>query len=138
MKAKKTEIVEQEQVNSDYEWLLMQSLSKYKGQWIAISNKKIIARDTHLKNVIKEASSVSSNTDPLYIQVPNKKEVKKMEKSVEMHEELKIGSIPREEIVSSSNAKVQEVLEKLDSDLTIRRIRAYSEVHSEWEDSGVW
>ena len=59
-----------------------------------------------------------------------------MEKSVEIHEELKIGSIPREEIVSSSNAKVQEVLEKLDSDLTIRRIRAYSEVHSEWEDSG--
>ena len=60
----------QDQLNSDYEWLLMQSLSQYKGQWIAVSEKKIIARDVSLKQVIKAVSSESLQNIPLYLRVP--------------------------------------------------------------------
>jgi len=62
--------VDQQQINADYEWLLMQNLSKYRGQWIAIWNKKIIARGHTLHNVIKKIDSLHLNTTPLYIQVP--------------------------------------------------------------------
>ena len=62
--------LDQGQLSSDYEWLLMQSLSQYKGQWIAVSEKKIIARDTSLKEVIKTISSIPLRNIPLYLRVP--------------------------------------------------------------------
>ena len=62
--------IDQKQINLDYEWLLMQNLSKYRGQWIAILNKEIITRDYSLKNVIKKVSSMRLKVSPLYIQVP--------------------------------------------------------------------
>lgn len=69
MKSKKR-IVDQEQIHSDYQWLLMQSLSQYKGQWIAVLNKKIVARDISLKQVMKTVSSLSLRNVPLYLCVP--------------------------------------------------------------------
>lgn len=62
--------VNQNQINSDYEWLLMQGLSQYKGQWIAVSEKKIVARDTYLKQVIKSISKLDLQNIPLYLRVP--------------------------------------------------------------------
>jgi hypothetical protein len=62
--------LDQNQLSSDYEWLLMQSLSQYGGQWIAVSEKEIVARDTSLKEVIKTASSLSLRNIPLYLRVP--------------------------------------------------------------------
>ena len=69
MKSKKKN-PDQDQLNSDYQWLLMQSLSQYKGQWIAVSDKKIVARDNSLKQVIKIVSSLSLHNIPLYLRVP--------------------------------------------------------------------
>lgn len=69
MKSKKR-VVDQEQIHSDYRWLLMQSLSQYKGQWIAVLNKKIVARDISLKQVMKTVSSLSLRNVPLYLCVP--------------------------------------------------------------------
>ena len=69
MKSKKNN-PDQDQLNSDYQWLLMQSLSQYKGQWIAVSDKKIIARGASLKQVIKMVSSISLRKLPLYLRVP--------------------------------------------------------------------
>lgn len=60
----------QDQLSSDYDWLLMQSLSQYRGEWIAVSEKKIIARDTSLKEVIKTISSMPLRNIPLYLRVP--------------------------------------------------------------------
>ena len=68
MKNKKA--LNQDQLSSDYEWLLMQNLSQYKGQWIAVSEAKIVARDNSLKQVMKTVSSTQSHNIPLYLHVP--------------------------------------------------------------------
>jgi len=62
--------VDQKQVNSDYQWLMMQSLSKYKGQWIAISEQNIVARDESLKNVQAKVNSLNLKNIPFYLRVP--------------------------------------------------------------------
>ena len=67
---KKMDEVRQEQINSDYEWLLMQNLSEYSGEWIAISERKIVARDKSLKKTIEKVKSLKLKTAPLFIKVP--------------------------------------------------------------------
>ena len=67
MKIDKTK---QEQINSDYEWLLMQNLSEYSGEWIAVSERKMIARDRSLKKTIEKVNSLKLKTVPLFIKVP--------------------------------------------------------------------
>ena len=62
--------VDQNQVNSDYQWLMMQSLSKYVGQWIAVSEKKIVARNESLKKVQDKVNSLNLKNIPLYLRVP--------------------------------------------------------------------
>ena len=62
--------VDQNQVNSDYQWLMMQSLSKYKGQWIAVLEKKIVARNESLKEVQNRINSLNLEKIPLYLRVP--------------------------------------------------------------------
>jgi len=69
MKAQKKK-VNQNQINSDYQWLMMQSLSDYKGQWIAVSNKSIVARDISLKKVLGIVTSLNIQDIPLYLRVP--------------------------------------------------------------------
>lgn len=69
MKSNK-QTADQQQIHSDYKWLLMQSLSQYKGQWIAVLDKKIVARDVSLKQVMKIVSSLSLRNIPLYLRVP--------------------------------------------------------------------
>jgi len=62
--------VNQNQVNSDFQWLTMQSLAKYKGQWIAVSEKKIVARNESLKNVKNKVDSLNLKNIPFYLRVP--------------------------------------------------------------------
>jgi len=70
------------------------------------------------------------------------KETQKYAGSQEIYErptsEDKTLRIPYDVMKSSKNAKVQEIVEKLEDALTLDRITAYNEVHNEWEDSGVW
>ncbi len=61
---KKMDKVRQEQINSDYEWLLMQNLLEYSGEWIAISERKIIARDKSLKKTMEKVKSLKLKTAP--------------------------------------------------------------------------
>jgi hypothetical protein len=60
----------------------------------------------------------------------------------EIHKQLtnknKTLKIPYDAMKSSKNAKVQEIVEKLEDVLTLEKVALYNEVHSEWEDSGVW
>ena len=60
----------QEQLNSDYEWLLMQNLSEYSGKWIAVLERKIVARDKSLKKTIEKVKSLRLKTTPLFLRVP--------------------------------------------------------------------
>jgi dihydroxyacetone kinase-like predicted kinase len=62
--------VNQNQLNSDYEWLLLQGISQYKGQWIAVLDRTIIARNKLLKNVLKTVAGKNLNKVPLYLRVP--------------------------------------------------------------------
>jgi hypothetical protein len=62
--------IDEKQLNSDYQWLIMQGLSKYSGQWIAVHDKEIIARDNSLKAVLKKVTKLQLKTIPLYLRVP--------------------------------------------------------------------
>lgn len=62
--------IDEKQLNSDYQWLVMQGLSKYSGQWIAVHDKEIIARDNSLKVVLKKVTKLQLKTIPLYLRVP--------------------------------------------------------------------
>lgn len=65
-----TKNANQNQINSDYKWLLLQGISQYKGQWIAVLDRSIIARNKSLKNVLKAVADKNLNTVPLYLKVP--------------------------------------------------------------------
>ena len=62
--------IDENQLNSDYQWLVMQGLSKYSGQWVAVLDKEIIARDTSLKAVLNKVTELKLKMIPLYLQVP--------------------------------------------------------------------
>ena len=61
----------QNQLSSDYQWLLMQGISQYKGQWIAVLDRAVVARDNKLKAVLKTVSGLQLRTIPLYLRVPD-------------------------------------------------------------------
>jgi len=67
---RKMDKTKQEQINSDYEWLLMQNLSEYSGEWIAVLERKIVARDKSLKKTIEKVKSLRLKTTPLFLKVP--------------------------------------------------------------------
>lgn len=60
----------QKQLESDYQWLAMQSLIDFKGQWIAILHQKIIARNSSLKIVKEKVQAQYTKVSPLYFRVP--------------------------------------------------------------------
>lgn len=62
--------VDQTQFQTDYQWLAMQSLIEYKGQWIAVFGRKIIARNSSLKVVKERVEGLHLNQSPLYFRVP--------------------------------------------------------------------
>ena len=62
--------VNQKQIDSDYRWIMMQSLSAYKGQWIAVLENKIIARNESLKEVQNKIATLDLKNVPLYLRVP--------------------------------------------------------------------
>lgn len=62
--------VNQNQLNSDYEWLLLQNISQFKGQWIAVQDHDIVTRNKSLKQVLKSVDDLHLKTIPLYLRVP--------------------------------------------------------------------
>lgn len=62
--------IDQNQLSSDYQWLIMQGMSRYSGQWIAVLDREIIARNNSLKDVLKTVSGLRLSKIPLYLRVP--------------------------------------------------------------------
>ena len=62
--------VNQRQINSDHGWLMTQNLTQYAGQWLAVSNRKILTRDRNLKKVVKTISKMSLPNVHFYRRVP--------------------------------------------------------------------
>ena len=54
--------------SEDHRWLVSQNLSPYKGKWIAIAHKSIVASGVSLKAVLSEARQ--KGVEPLCLQVP--------------------------------------------------------------------
>ena len=52
--------------------------------------------------------------------------------------ELKIEPFSGEAIGNSSNPKVKEILEKLEDEAIVNRIRSYTESHDRYEKHGTW
>ncbi|MDP7266464.1 MAG: DUF5678 domain-containing protein [Candidatus Thermoplasmatota archaeon] len=62
--------VDENKVVNDSQWLAGQSLIEYKGQWIAVFNKSIVAKDVSLKSVMDAVRELALSYIPLYIRVP--------------------------------------------------------------------
>ena len=58
--------------NKNYQFFLNADISDYIGEWIAISNKKIVAHGKNLKEVFKEAKDKCPKEKPLITRVPEK------------------------------------------------------------------
>ncbi len=60
------------EVNNEYEWVQKQNLEQFKGKWIAVVNKKIIATGSYADDVVKEVKKKNKET-PLLIKVAAEK-----------------------------------------------------------------
>ena len=56
-------------ISADYEWISSQNLHKFRGQWIAVFNKKIISSGEFAHDVAKKAQEQIQQT-PFLIKVP--------------------------------------------------------------------
>ena len=54
--------------SEDHRWLVSQNLAPYRGKWIAIAHKSIVASGLSLKAVLQEARG--RGVEPLCVQVP--------------------------------------------------------------------
>lgn len=59
-------------IEKNYNFYMQTDLSKFIGQWIAISDNKIISHDKELKKVYKEAKTLLKEKKPLLVKVPDK------------------------------------------------------------------
>ena len=57
-------------ISADSQWLANESLKDFAGQWIAVFNEEIIARDESLEKVMKLVDSLKLNSLPLFVRVP--------------------------------------------------------------------
>ncbi|MEK6835294.1 MAG: DUF5678 domain-containing protein [Nanoarchaeota archaeon] len=59
-------------IEKNYNFYMQADLSKFVGQWIAISDNKIISHDKNLKKVYKESKELLREKKPLLVKVPDK------------------------------------------------------------------
>lgn len=55
---------------SDYEWYIQTDLSRYKGKYVAIAGKKVVAAGYDAKEVYKKALKKSPRTRPTLAKIP--------------------------------------------------------------------
>ena len=58
--------------NNNYQFFMKTDISHYIGEWIAISNQKIVAHGKDVKQVFKEAKEKYPQNKPLITRVPEK------------------------------------------------------------------
>lgn len=68
----KTQISPQKNLEKNYEAFLRMNLQEYSGQWIAISQGKIVSHGIHMEEVFDQAQKNSPEQRPLLARVPNK------------------------------------------------------------------
>ena len=59
-------------INSEYKWVSSQNLKKFRGKWIAVYNKKILASGKNADKVVEEAKKKIKGS-PFLIKVPLEK-----------------------------------------------------------------
>lgn len=57
---------------NNYDYYLKADVEKYLGEWIAISNNKIVSHGKEFKKVINQAKKIYPNSRPLMARIPNK------------------------------------------------------------------
>jgi len=55
---------------ADYDAYNLMNVSEYRGQWVAIVNKKVVSFGKDLKKVHSEAKKISPKLKPLFAKVP--------------------------------------------------------------------
>ena len=58
-------------VNDEYDYFAKADLSEFRGEWVAICNRKVVSHSKELKIVVKEAEAVCEGKMPLYAIVPS-------------------------------------------------------------------
>jgi len=59
-------------MESDYEWYLETDLSKYRGKWVIIIDRKVVASGTkeEMKELLKDVMKRYPNSVPLIAKIP--------------------------------------------------------------------
>lgn len=58
-------------IEKNYNFYMKTDLSKYMGQWIAISDKKIVSHNKGLKKVYRETRGLLKEKKPLFVKAPD-------------------------------------------------------------------
>ena len=61
---------ERDERNSNFDWMASQNLSDYRGHWVCIVNKRIIAHGRVLKDVLKITREKYPDKVPFVVRVP--------------------------------------------------------------------
>jgi len=69
MNRKSSHNIDMDKLNLDHEWLANQNLSQYDGQWIAVADERIVARNESLERVMHKVDELKLCRTPLYVRV---------------------------------------------------------------------
>ena len=58
-------------MSKNYDYLMKADVSKYMGEWIAVSNKQIVSHGNDFKNVFYEAKKAYPNEMPFIALIPD-------------------------------------------------------------------
>ena len=59
-------------MHKNYQFFMKSEVDRYIGEWIAISNQKIVSHGKDVKKVFKDAKQKCPNQRPLLTRVPDK------------------------------------------------------------------
>jgi len=57
----------------DYDWYAKADLSKFRGKWVAVLNKQIVASSEDLKSLSEEVGKRYPKSKPLFAKIPREK-----------------------------------------------------------------
>ena len=57
---------------NNYDWFIKQDLSNYSGKWLAIIDKKVVASEENVENLIKQVKKAYPNKRPFITKIRDK------------------------------------------------------------------
>ena len=69
--ATKKPVHQLDDMHEDHEWLCRQNLGPYKGEWVAVAERCIIAHDRDFDALMTKLTKLARPLKPLLVQIPD-------------------------------------------------------------------